>query len=386
MRKNASLLQYIINDKISEENISKLKEENGLNSLQLLRKSFKSLNELIYNLSLANDKEIIILIKRNIQVISFLCDQIEFGEDEVLINIKRIKKARESLLAYANKYKEFSLQECANKLDEIVIDKNVDIDDLLILIKELIKRKEDPNIIKKFINANKGIIILEHSELFDYTFNLAINSLNENDRNIFYYITLLKLFYNSRIDKKKYQQILYYLDYNDSRSMLIDELQLLVTGNRRALSPDQILDKYNLNSNLPDQTIIIANSVTTNNTIITIDEENTFIRDDAFSIRKDGNYYIVSIHITDVGKNIVPFSESDINAKNNFKCMYMYKGVRLLSNNNENSLSLNQGKIRNAITLNVVMNDSGEIIDYYINEDDILITKNLSYNESNNRN
>ena len=86
-------------------------------------------------------------------MIYLLCNEQNFTEEEVQYNRERIKKARETILSYANKHKNMDLYDMANKLDEIILDKNVSVEDMLKLIKALIERYEDVDIIKKFIST-----------------------------------------------------------------------------------------------------------------------------------------------------------------------------------------------------------------------------------------
>ena len=70
----------------------------------------------------------------------------------------------------------------------------------------------------------------------------------------------------------------------------------------------------------------------------------------------------------------------DLNARNNYKCLY-WKGARtrMFPSKVENALSLDEGKQRGVITLYVVLNDSGEILDYYIENNNIIVSQNLTY-------
>ena len=67
----------------------------------------------------------------------------------------------------------------------------------------LINRQEDIYIIKRFISLN-CTIITDSTELFDFVFNKTIKALKEDNRDVYYYISLLKLFHNSKINKDNY--------------------------------------------------------------------------------------------------------------------------------------------------------------------------------------
>jgi hypothetical protein len=125
----------------------------------MLQESFKSLNKLIFYLSQGVEKDDLDLIRKSILLISALCDMKVFNADDILLYKKKIKKTRESLLLKAKQQDCEELLYLANMVDEIVLDKSFEKEDLITLIKELINKKEDPNIIKKFLNINKEAVI-----------------------------------------------------------------------------------------------------------------------------------------------------------------------------------------------------------------------------------
>ena len=344
---------------------------------QLIRKTFKQLNSTIGKIE--NTEYCNELVNNYVDLLCILCDLVEFNENEVLINRKRVKKSREAILAYSNKFNNVSLLEAANKLDQIVLDKNINVEDLITFIKELIDRREDINIIKKLLNTNKGAIILDGNRLFDYTFLQAINSLKNNDSKIYYYIALLKIFYSTTIDKDKYVKLLYSTKYNS----FTEEIYMIIYGNRRNLTTNEILDKYGIMQNLQSQTIYLPKDIYSQNRIITIDDETTKIKDDSLSFRKDGNKYIVGINITDVGSFVSPHTIIDKQAINNYKCIYLpNSSIRLFNTDMEDSFSLNENKSRKVLSLYVVFDDNLDIIDYYLKEDVIKATDSLTYEQT----
>ena len=151
----------------------------------------------------------------------------------------------------------------------------------------LIDKQEEINIIKKFINVNKESIT-KNVELFDYVFNKAINSLKENNGDIYYYITLLKIVYTSKINKNKYLNDLYSIE----RNKFINEIYYIINGVKRPYDTEEILEKYDILTDLANHTIISPYNRNINNKIFTIDRTKTYLRDDAISIRKDGSNYI----------------------------------------------------------------------------------------------
>ena len=377
MRKNIKLISFLSDYEINQDNLNEYLELTQTSYLDLLNKTFKNLNKLIYDLKFSIDADDINLIDKSIQLISLLCLIMEFKPEDIMNLKKRIKKSRESLLIHAKNEDNPDLILLANKLDEIVLDKSFKKEDLILLVKELINKKESTNIIKKFLNINKDVVI-SNLILFDYAFHKTIESMNNNNEDIFYYITLLKLFYTSRV--KKYKYVLELSEHMDNP--YTQEIMALLNGVKRSLTPDEILDKYGIISTLPASPIILPTIETTTESIFTIDDTSTNIRDDGLCIKKDGNNYIVKINIADIGSIVTPHCIDDLNARTNYRNIHLNNAVKMLPFNLRRDLSLNQNHKRKVITMCVIMNDSGDLIDYYLELNEVYIAKNISYEES----
>ena len=377
MRKNIKLITFLTDYDINQDNLDEYVNISNTTYDELLNKIFKNLNKWIYELKFSVDLDDINLIDKSIQLISLLCSSIEFKPEDILTLKKRIKKSRESLLIHAKNDDNPDLIILANKLDEIVLDKSLNKDDLILLVKELINKKEASNIIKKFININKDAVI-SNLVLFDYVFQKTIESINNDNQDIFYYITLLKLFYTSRI--KKYKYVLELSEHMDNP--YTQEIMALLNGVKRSLTPDEILNKYGIISTLPASPIILPTIETTTDSIFTIDDTSTNLRDDGLCIKRDGSKYIVKINIADIGSIIVPHCIDDLNARNNYRNIHLNNAVKMLPFNLRRDLSLNQGHKSKVITMCVVMNDSGDLEDYYLELNDVYVAKNISYDES----
>ena len=376
MRERDLFSKFVKKGKFSLDDIENLKDTLSLNDNQLIRKTFKFLNNEIASLEYTTFY--IDNILNSTTLLSQISNYVNFNEDEVIINRKRIKKAREAILSYAYKLHNDKLLSAANKLDEIILDKSVNLADLTRLLKKLIDRKEDINIIKKLLNTNKGVLISEKNELFDYIYNKALISLQNNTADIYYYIALLKIFYSSNIDKIKHMKELNQI--SDETNSFANEIYYILLGQRRLLDPNDVLKKYgvitefntiNINTN--------KKNVLTNEFVFTIDPDGTYLRDDALSIKKDGNNYVVGIHISDPTYIVEPNSQLDYQAKNNFTCAYMPEySTRILPYNIEKSTSLDKNKSRNVISMYVTLNNNGDILDYYIIKDYLKINENLT--------
>lgn len=376
MKKNIKLITFLTDYDLNQENLNEYLDILEIDKSELLNKTFKFVNKLIYDLTFSVDINDIELIEKCIQLIDLICSSMQLKPDEILMIKKRIKKSRESLLIHAKNDDNPDLALLANKFDEIVLDKSFNKEDLILLVKELINQKEDPNIIKKFLNINKDAII-SNLLLFDYVFYKTLDSMNNNNQDIYYYITLLKVFYTSKVKKYKYAMALN--DYMDNEHTT--EIMALLNGVKRSLTPDEILTKYHVIDNLPASEIILPNIETVSDSIITIDDTTTNIRDDGLSIKKDGNNYIVKINIADIGGFVVPNGVDDVVAKNNYRNIHLNNAVKMLPFNLRRDLSLNQNNKRRVITMCVIMNDSADIIDYYLELNDVYISRNISYSE-----
>ena len=290
--------------------IENIKDSLSINDKQLIRKTFKLLNNEISSLEYTSNYVDTIL---NCTILlSQISNYLNFNEEEVLINRKRIKKSREAILSYAHKLHNEKLLIAANNLDEIILDKSVNLADLTKLLKKLIDKKEDINIIKKLLNTNKGVLIGEKNELFDYIYNKALDSLKNETADIYYYIALLKIFYSSNIEKLKHLKELNAI--SDETNDFANEIYYILLGERRLLNTEEVLDKYDIITEFENPNILINtnnNSIIDNDLVFTIDSDGTTLRDDALSIKKDGKNYIVGIHISDPTYIIKPNSSTN---------------------------------------------------------------------------
>ena len=376
MSSDPRIFNFILYGNFTNEAIDLYLEDTGCSKRLMLKDVYRAL--LTDLNTFKNDDYHTTIIKNGVDLFCLLCDTINFTREEVDVNRKRIKKLREPILIILKDNSNSTLLDSANQLDEIVLDKNIDADALAKLIITLIDKKEDVDIIKKFLNINKETLMTKNNELFDYVFFKAIRALETESRDIYYYITLLKLLYSSKIDKDKYLRFLH--NSTSKNNLFSYEIYLIINGVKRGLSTDEILEKYGIITNIPNGPIIKVKGLARDENIITIDGTKTFLRDDGLSIRKDGNKYIVGIYVADAARSIPKNSDLDLNARNNYKCLY-WKGsrTRMFPSKVENALSLNEGKQRGVITLYVVLNDSGEILDYYIENNNIVVSQNLTY-------
>lgn len=367
---------FVNKSDFTDQGINEFLNSMNLSKNKLVLILFNDLNNMSGRLSKGDLKSNIYFYKL-IKLITILVNNCNFNQTETTKIKLKIKNIREKLLsAYGDTY-----IKAVNALDELVVDKNDDIDSLIIIIKELINRYEDINIIKKFVASNKEVLNKNNCELFDIVFNKALFSLIKENDDIYYYITLLKIFYSSSIDKQKYYKLLD--SYEGKNNLFLRQMYMIIHGIKRSLSLDKINEKYGfVNPTSNYERVYIPKREIVSGPIITIDGNTTLLHDDALSVHKDGNKYIVDLFIADGGGTILPHSDVDLHALNNFKVSYGQNSVRLLHPNIEKQLSLKNGQHRNVIKLTVVLNDSGEIMDYDLNENEIVVSKNFTFKET----
>ncbi len=371
MNNNTKLFKFVKDRNYSSDNIDFLVENTNFTYKQLIREYFEMLNYCIKRYDktdFANE-----IIHNIVELILILCSMEKFDDNEIETNKARIKKSRDLLYPYLNESN--LILKSINLLDEIVLEKNIDPNLLTELIIKLIDKQEDVNIIKKIANLNK-VVKTNDTVLFDYAFDKAIAALEENNRDIYYYITLLKIFYNSKVNKNNYTSRIYAFRNN----IFVNEIKCILSGNKRPYDGEKVLQKYEISDSQPSIIIRSQYNSFPKKNIITIDNASTLLRDDAISIKKDGNKYVVSIYITDLSSIIKRGSDVDLQALKNFKSIYLpQRKIPMLNERVENKISLNKNRVRNVYVLDVFMNDSGDIIDYRIRLDTITVCDNLSY-------
>lgn len=380
MKEKDNFKKFINKGDFSDGSIQYFLHTMSINEKEFINILMIKLNDYLNNCSC--DKNYTMFLEKITSLLSILINRNNFSEKEIIKIKSSIKSSKEKILAYLVHHDNDILLDCSNSLDELIIDKNSDVNSLLIIIKELIKNHEDSNIIKKFVSSNKDVLTKNGFELFDLVFNKAMLSLKNGTDDIYYYLTLMKIFYHSKINKMKYYKKLN--SFKGQNSIFLRQMYMIIQGMKRGISLQDINDKYGFLKPSSD-TIYIPNRKTYHNEVITIDSHTTSLYDDALAVRKDGNKYIVDLFVADAGGSIVPGSVIDLDAMNNFKTSYVAgSGIRLLNSKIENQLTLKAYKPRNTIKLTVILNDSGEILDYYLKENEVIISRNMSYKEADN--
>ena len=380
MKERDNFKKFINKGDFTDGSIQYFLHTMSINEKEFINILITKLNDYLNNCSC--EKSYTSFLEKLTNLLSILINRNNFNEKEIAYIKSSIKFSKEKILAYLVHHDNDILLDCSNTLDELVIDKNSDVNSLFIIIKELISSHEDSNIVKKFVSSNKDVLTKNGFELFDFAFNRAMLSLKNGTDDIYYYLTLMKIFYHSKINKMKYYKKLN--SFKGENSIFLRQMYMVVQGIKRGISLQDINDKYGF-LKPSDDTIYIPNRKIYHNPVITIDSYNTSLYDDALSIKKDGNKYIVDLFVADAGGSIVPGSVIDLDAMNNFKTSYVAgSGIRLLNPKIEKQLTLKSYKPRNTIKLTVILNDSGEILDYYLKENEVIVSRNMSYQEADN--
>jgi exoribonuclease-2 len=119
--------------------------------------------------------------------------------------------------------------------------------------------------------------------------------------------------------------------------------------------------------------------------LMTIDGQATLDFDDALSIEKTGDNYLLGVHIADVGHFIQKNDPIDQEARTRGSSIYMpdCRIPMVPSVLAEDQMSLKAGKVRPAISLMVRLTPQAEVLDYEIFPSLIRIRRQLTYYEVN---
>lgn len=119
--------------------------------------------------------------------------------------------------------------------------------------------------------------------------------------------------------------------------------------------------------------------------MITIDGQSTLDYDDAISLEKQDDNYIIGIHIIDVGFYIKDNDPIDMDARTRASSIYMPddKISMLPPNLSEDMCSLKEGEIRPGISTLVHLNRFFEITNYEVVASIIKVHKQMTYTEAN---
>lgn len=119
--------------------------------------------------------------------------------------------------------------------------------------------------------------------------------------------------------------------------------------------------------------------------IVTIDGTDAKDLDDAVALKKDGNDYILSVHIADVSSYVKPNSFLDHDAFERTTSVYLAdRVIPMLPRKLSNDLcSLNAGTRKKCLSVTMRLDAYGNVIDHKIEQTWITVDKRLNYDEVN---
>ena len=166
----------------------------------------------------------------------------------------------------------------------------------------------------------------------------------------------------------------------------VDLPSVIIKHNLPEEFPEDVLKQVEALPNLVKESEIAKRRNLTQNVVFTIDGEDAKDFDDAVSIQrlKDGRY-VLGVHIADVSHYVEENSPLDREAYKRGTSVYLLdKVIPMLPFKLSNDLcSLVEGKPRLTFSVEMMLNDKGEVLDYQLNESVIESKKRLTYSEVN---
>lgn len=165
----------------------------------------------------------------------------------------------------------------------------------------------------------------------------------------------------------------------------VDVLAVLLENNIRTEWPEAVIDQVKITPNKVSADDMVNRRNLVNELIFTIDGDDAKDLDDAISISKKGNNYVLGVHIMDVDYYVPEKSAIDEEAYKRGTSVYVAdRVVSMLPPQLSNGIcSLNPDVERLTMTVLMEINHNGNVVDYEIFESVIKSKHRLTYNKVN---
>ena len=372
------------------------------NHRQLIRMLFKLLDTEITNYVKTEDEENF----SNALKISSLLEQITstcaFSENDAHLHLHKqarlLIKITGLIGEFLNEDIEANLIILKEKINKIKFENEKKLEkkfkSQIANLERILERKKLLNLLKN--NGNNQTIIEgeEGYNLFIQILNKCFECIEIQSEDIYYYLHLLHFLENQTEYKKIDSLLLKKVDELKSKQLpekyqiMLKEIENILNKNKANNSPEEVLKKYDVDNRTKSETskqqkdFQILTYKEVEPIVLSIDGDAIeTIKDDALSIKREKDGYILGVHITNVGNFIIPNSSLDLNAKQKYKSLYLpNQAIHMISPTiSKQYLSLEEGQKRNVISLYAKINKSGEIEHYYFVPETITVKQNLSY-------
>lgn len=343
-----------------------------------------------------------LLLKSSCMLKSILADA-QFSLDEIEGIKKKSTKVKNLIISLKEieptKSRKHHISKSYNIFDKLHFKLDKSEEKIYDRLKKFIKNRVSVDYIVDYIKdySSWNEEVNGGNTIYDYIIEETINlfPLDDNNYDIYYFMKLLKALrkkaiilndgYIKKINKLRNGKI------SKKEDILLLEMTYIIEGEDYELSETEIDNKYGKKKLSPlekeyfTHLILPGFKKTEDLRVITIDPSMSSLKDDGLSIRRDGNDYLLGIHISNVSDQVEEGSIVDCVARQNFKTYYegTYKVYDMIDSRFSMPLfSLEEGKHAPTLSLYVRISNTGEIKEYYFTFDEVNIFKSLTYEDA----
>ena len=386
---------YAIIDELENNNfdVNKIKNDLKANDKSFLKSLYKVLHisledHFSYN-SFSSD-----LVYNTLKAIEEVSSSIKINSDEIL----RIERKKLEEIEYIKKLKSLNknknendkeFKKIINKLENIIIyprNYSVTVNNYYDF-EYLINTEADIYVIKSYLFDNKTRIdsIKNNESIINLLCNNFVKYYNLKSEKMYYYLYILKILKPDKLSNTKIKNIYKNILKDTNYHYALRTFNILLNGKNLNMNEKDILELYNIKKAYLDnlKTISIKNDdIDKDSVSITIDPKKTSnVKDDALSIVKTKNEYIFGIHISNVAENL---NYNDINIlKDRFISLYLPNIVidMIKEEDIKKSLSMDEGKDKNALSLIARFSKTGALKDFYFSKNMTKVIANYTYDD-----